>query len=778
MTSVGRPVARVDAVEKVTGSARYGSDVAMPGMLHGAVLRSPHAHARIVAVETARAATAPGVRAVVTGRDFPFTFGASIRDQPFLAVDRVRFVGEPVVAVAAETELQAQAALDLVTVEYEELPAVLDARAALAADAPLVHPDLHAYPRGGHEIVEHSNVNTVARFSRGDLDEGFRRADAVFEDELTAQALSHVALETHVAVAEYHAATRGYTLWTPTDRPFQMRGELAAALGLASSQVRIVVGYVGGSFGGKNTLVAEAVAVALARQVPGRAVRVELSREDDLVASQVRMPVVIRLRTGVLRDGTLTARRADLLWDGGAYASNAVGIAIRGPKAVFGPYRIPAVAYESRMVYTNRQPTGSYRGYGTTQAAWACESQMDMIAHRLGIDPLEIRRRNGYEDGDAWINGQVMHGVNAREPLERVAREIGWGTVDRAPAPHLRRGKGIATMIKETATPTSSNVLLKVEQDGRLVVLCAAPEIGAGQATVLCQMAADAVGVPLAAVTLPPADTATSPFNGPVASSRTTFHVGNAIRTAGAEIRRKALALAGDVLEIDPADLDLRDGVIVARGVGPRTTLAELLGRFGFEGYSLVAEARYSSAGSSLLAADRGLEPVSTIFWMISTQAAEVEVDVETGVIRVVRVAAAADIGRAINPVGCEQQIEGGVVMGISNALFEDLVLDDRGRIANGSLADYKVATIHDVPEIVPIIVESDHAEAPFGAKGIGEPAAAATPPAIANALFDAVGVRITDLPLAPAKVLAALEAQRAAADEGRADEGSRAARG
>lgn len=776
MTSVGRRVARVDAVEKVTGGARYGSDLALAGMLHGAVLRSPHAHARIVAVDTARARQAPGVRAVVTGRDFPFTFGASIRDQPFLAIDRVRFVGEPVVAVAADTELQAQVALDLIAVEYEELPAVLEARAALAPDAPLVHPDLHRYPRGGHEIVEHSNVNTVARFGHGDLEAGFGRADAVFDDEFTAQALSHVALETHVALAEYHAASRGYTVWTPTDRPFQMRGELAAGLGLASSQVRIVVGYVGGSFGGKNTLVAEAVAVALARQVPGRPVRVELSREDDLVASQVRMPVVIRLRTGVLRDGTLTARRAELLWDGGAYASNAVGIAIRGPKAVFGPYRIPAVAYESRMVYTNRQPTGSYRGYGTTQAAWACESQMDMIAHRLGIDPLELRRRNGYEDGDAWINGQVLRGVNAREPLERVAREIGWGMVDPAPAPHLRRGKGIATMIKETATPTSSNVLLKVEQDGRLVVLCAAPEIGAGQATVLCQMAADAVGVPLHDVSMPPADTATSPFNGPVASSRTTFHVGNAIRTAGADIRRKALALAGDVLEIDPADLDLEDGVIVARGVGPRATLGELLGRYGFEGYSLVAEARYSSSGSSLLAADRGLDPVSTIFWMISSQAAEVEVDVETGVIRVLKVAAAADVGRAINPVGCEQQIEGGVVMGLSNALFEDLVLDGAGRIANGTLADYKVATIHDAPEIVPIIVESDHPEAPFGAKGIGEPASAATPPAIANALFDAVGVRITDLPLTPGKVLAALEAL--AARRERDTDGGRAAPG
>ena len=294
------------------------------------------------------------------------------------------------------------------------------------------------------------------------------------------------------------------------------------------------------------------------------------------------------------------------------------------------------------------------------------------------------------QDGDPWINGQIMHGINARETIELVASEIEWGTVDRTPAPHLRHGKGIATMIKETATPTSSNVVIKVEQDGKVVVLCAAPEIGAGQATVLSQMAADAIGVPLGAVSIPATDTATTPFNGPVASSRTTYHVGNAIRMAGLEIRRKALALAGKVLGIEPDLLDLNDGVITEQGVGPRTTLRELLGGFGAEGCSLLAEARYSSAESPLLKADAGCEWASSIFWMIASQAVEIEVDIETGVIRVVKVAAAADVGRAINPTACEQQIEGGVVMGLSNALFEEFTMEG-GRIENGSLTDYKL---------------------------------------------------------------------------------------
>jgi CO/xanthine dehydrogenase Mo-binding subunit len=758
---VGERVPRVDAVEKVTGRAVFGSDIQLPGMLHGAILRSPHAHARVVEIDASRAERAPGVRVVTTGRDFPFTFGSSIQDQPFLAIDRVRFVGEPVVAVAADTEVRAQEALDLISVEYDELRAVLDPWDALDPQAPLVHPDLHTYRRGKHEIVPHSNVNTVARYAHGDVEKGFRESDLIFEDDFFAHALSHATLETHVAVAQYRPADQGYTLWVSTDRPFQMRRELAEALGLPSSRVRLIVGYVGGSFGGKNTLVAEAAAVALARRAGGRPVRVEYSREEDLVASQVRMPVFVKLKTGVRREGTLVARRAELLWDGGAYASNAVGIAIRGPKAVFGPYGIPHVAYVSRMVYTNKVPTGSYRGYGTTQAAWACESQMDIIAHRLGIDPLRLRLQNGYQDGDPWLNGQILRGINARETLELVGTEIGWGTVERAPAPHLRRGKGVATMIKETATPTSSNVLIKVDQDGEVVVLCAAPEIGAGQATVLAQMAADAVGVPIGVVSLPGTDTATTPFNGPVASSRTTYHVGNAIRMAGLEIRHKVLALAGAALGVDPDLLDLSDGVIVEAGAGPRLTLPELLERYASEGLSLLAEARYSSTGSPLLKADPGLEWASSIFHMIATQAVEIEVDIETGVVRVLKVAAAADVGRAINPTSCEQQIDGGVTMGLSNTLFEEYKMEG-GRIANGSLTDYKLATFQDTPEIVPIIVESDHPEAPFGAKGIGEPAAAATAPAIANALFDAIGVRIRELPLTPEKILSAIEEARA----------------
>lgn len=760
-TYVGSRVARVDSVDKVTGHAVYGVDVALPGMLHGAVVRSPHPHARVVSIDISAAEKAPGVKAIVTGKDFPHLFGAAIKDQPFLAIDRVRYVGDPVVAVAATSEREAQYARDLVKVVYEELPAVTDMRLALADDAPLVHPDMHTYQRGGHEIVPHTNVNTLYRYERGDVETAFAEADFVFEGEYSAHALSHVALEVHVAVAEYDEYSGDYTLWVSTDRPFFLRDDLAGGLGVDGSKVRLKVAQVGGSFGAKGVPIAEAIAAVLARKTNGRPVKVELTREECLIASQLRVPAIMKLKTGVTKDGLMIARSADVLWDSGAYTAYTVGVAIRGSQTIVGPYRIPNLKILSRQVYTNKGITGSYRGYGTTQVTWACESQMDEIAHELGLDPVALRLQNGYEEGDSYLNGQIMHGVGLRETIEVARDEIGWGSIERQPAPHLRRGKGIATMIKPTMTPSSSNVVINLGEDGSVQVICAAPEIGSGQDTVLAQMAADAVGVPIEDVSVPATDTALTPYNGPVASSRTTYHMGSAIVSAGSEIKGKVLALAGDFLGVDSEYLEMRDGEILDKDGERLIRLKDLLAKYHGEGFSLTAGGRYSSAGSPLLKADPGAEWISSIFWMFCTQAAEIEVDTETGVIRVVKVAASADVGKAINPMTCEQQIEGGVVMGVSNGILEDFKIDN-GRIENASLADYKVATIQDSPEIVPILVESIHNEAPYGAKGIGEPAAAATPPAIANALFDAVGIRIADLPITPEKVLDALAEKEA----------------
>ncbi len=761
---VGNRIPRVDSAEKVTGAAIYGVDVALAGMLHGAVLRSPYPRARIVSIDTSAAAAAPGVQTVVTGRDFSLLFGGVIKDQSILAIDEVRYAGEPVVAVSATTEHEAQEALSLIRVEYEELPAVLDMRAALANDAPLVHPDLHTYNRRpGDYIVPHTNINTIYRHERGDVAAGFARSDYVFEGEYTAHALSHAALEVHVAIAQYDSVTGGYTVWVSSERPFILRDQLAPGLGVEPSRIRMVAAEVGGTFGGKGIPIAEAIAAGLTRHSGGRPVRVEFTREEDLVASQTRVPAILKLKTGINRDGFMVARSAEVLWDSGAYTAYTVDVSIRGAQTIIGPYRIPNLSLLSRQVYTNKPVTGSFRGFGTTQVTWACETHMDEITTEMGLDPVAFRLQNGYEEGDPYINGQILHGINLTDTIKRAATEIGWGSVERKPAPHLRRGKGIAAMIKPSKTPSSANVVINLGQDGRAAVVCAAPEIGAGQRTVIAQIAADSIGIRIEDVSVPDADTAITPYNSPVASSRTTYHMGNAVLEAGTKVQAELVALAGRYLEVDPDELEVRDGGIFDLDGEHQITVKGLLAKYSKEGYWITASARYSSAGSPLLKADPGEEWISSIFWMLCTHAAEVEVDVETGVIRVLKIAAAADVGKAINPLTVEQQIEGGVVMGVSNALLESFSYRD-GRVENGSFADYKLATIHDIPEIVPIIVESVHDEAPFGAKGVGEPANAATPPAIGNAIFDAVGIRIRDLPITPEKVLEALE-EKAAAD-------------
>jgi CO/xanthine dehydrogenase Mo-binding subunit len=762
---VGARVSRMDAKEKVAGDAVYGFDVDLPGMLYGAVLRSPLPHARIIEIDAQEAMKAPGVRAVVTGKDFPFTFGGAVKDQPFLAVDRVRYVGEPVIAIAADTELAALEALGKVQVRYDQLQAVFDPREAVKEEAPLIHPDLAQYRRAGQDIVPGTNICTLRTYRLGDVEVGFSEADEVFDDEFSVHAVSHACMEPHAAVAQYFSSTGSYTLWSSTDRPYLVTRELSEALGIPSDHIRYIVPYVGGSFGGKNTLISEAIAVALARFTKGRPVKVVFSREEDLTATQVRVAAFLKLKTGVKKDGILTARKAEIIWDSGAYVSNAAGVAIRGAYTVFGPYRIPNVELISKLVYSNKEISGSYRGYGTTQVTFACESQMDIIAHKLEIDPLELRLKNAYAEGDRYINGQLLRGVGLKETLERASREIGWGETKKHPSAVKCYGRGIAVTIKGTPTPTSSSCFVKVNLDANVTVICNMPETGGGQRTIISQIAADAIGVPLASVSVTNSDTSVTPQNDAVAGSRTTYHMGNAVLMAGRDVRRKILKLAGENLKIDPRRLSLSEGMIMEEGAGERLTVKDLLAKkSGPPGIEILGEAYFNPADSPLLAANPGLKgldgKMSSIFWMFATHAVEVEVDIETGAVKVLKVVAAHDVGRAINPITCEQQIEGSVIMGLSNTLFEELKTEG-GRILNNSLADYKLATFLDTPQIVPIIVDSTHQEGPFGAKGVGEPAAAATAPAIAGAIFDAVGIRMKDLPITAEKVWLALKEKK-----------------
>jgi len=759
---VGKPVLRLDAKEKVTGQAVYSVDIDLPGMLHGAVLRSPFAHAEIIDIDGSAARSVAGVRAVVTGKDFPYTFGPMIKDQPFLACGKVRYVGEPVAAVAADTESAAQEAIEKIKVNYRELAAVFDPQEAARKTAPLIHEDLENYSRSPvFTIVPGTNICTSSSYRLGNPDKGFVEADAVFEDEFYVHAVAHTPMETHAAVAQYQSAKGVYVIWSATDGPYRRCKELAQALGIPLNKVRFISTYSGGGFGGKGALVAESLAVVLARFTDGRPVRVHFLREEELTASQTRIAALIKLKTGVKKEGTLIARRAEIFWDNGAYASKAPEVSVRGALSIFGPYRIPNLEIISKLVYTNKEISGAYRGYGTPQTAFACEVQMDIIAEKLGIDPLQIRLKNAFVEGDSYINGQILQNVGVTETLEKAAGGIDWGKPRSKGSGTKARGRGIATIIKGTKTPTESKCVIKMDSDASVTVISSVVEVGAGQKTIMAQIAADAIGVPLEFISIPNADTQHTPYDFGQTSSRTTYHMGNAICAAGLELRKRILHIAGDILKTDPSKLSVSDGKIIEESKGERMALQEVLAKkFGGPGGAIVAEGSYCPSDSHMLNASPGLKSMSSIFWTFATQAVEVEVDTGTGVVKVLEVAAAHDVGRAINPMSCEQQIEGSVVMGVSNALFEEFRLD-KGRVMNDTLADYKIATIMDLPKTTPILVESYHAEGPFGAKGVGEPAAAPIGPAISNAIFDALGIRIKELPITPEKVLEALRKKK-----------------
>ena len=756
---VGHPVLRMDAPEKVTGQAVYTVDTVLPGMLHGAVKRSEIPHGRILRIDADKARVMPGVRAVVCGGDFLYRFGPMIKDQTFLAVDKVRYVGEPVAAVAAETEAIAREAAGKIVVEYEALPAVFDLREAAREGAPLVHEHLETYERNSRvKIVPGTNVCTELKFSVGDIQGGFAEADDIFEDEFLIHPVSHTAMEPHAAIAQYHPVTGSFTFWSSTDAPHRRVNEFAKALGLPLNKVRFISPYSGGGFGGKGALLAEAIVAALARFTDGLPVKMVFQREEVLTATQTRVGAWIRLKTGVKRDGRLVARQAEMIWDSGAYASKAPEVAARGALTVFGPYRIPNVDFVSRLVYTNKEMASAYRGFGTTQVTWASEVQMDIIARHLNMDALELRLLNGYREGDAYTNGQIMQSVGLHETLTRSAREIGWGQAKPASDGIRYRGRGIATMLKGTNTPTESYCIIRVDQDGGVNVLTSTVEVGAGQKTIIAQIAAETLGFPMESVFVPQPDTAFTPYDFGVTSSRSTFHMGNAVRLAAEDARWKILDMVAATLNVPATGLTIRNRRVCDKEGRALMDVREVMAKnHAPQGGTVIGEGRYTPAGSPSLASRPGMERMSSAFWMFVTHAVEVEVDTETGVVRVLKVAAAHDLGRAINPLTCRQQIEGSVIMGLSNALLEEFKLD-RGRILNDSLADYKIASIKDVPEIVSILVESLHPEAPYGAKGVGEPAAAATAPAIANAIYDAIGVRIKNLPITPEKILAGLK--------------------
>jgi CO/xanthine dehydrogenase Mo-binding subunit len=749
----------LDATERVTGRVPYTIDIRVPGMLEARLLRSSMPHARIRSIDVRAAERVPGVAAVLTGADLAARsdlrpwYGPVFRDQPILAIDKVRYVGEPVVAVAAADADAAAEAIERVVVDYEELPAVFTIEEALADGAPLVHEEP---PRTGATFADliidtepGTNICNHFRLRKGDVEVGFGEADEVFEDVYTSPPIQHVPMETHACIADVRDGQ--VTLWVGTQIPFVVRSQLAEIFGIPQSRVRVVVPTLGGGYGAKCYPKIEPVTAALSL-VARRPVRLHLSREEEFVTI-TKHGARIRLRTGVRRDGTIVARQSECHFNTGAYADIGPRLIKNGGYGTGGPHRIDHVAVDSFAVYANIPPAGAFRGYGINQAAWAYETQMEAIAERLGIDPLEVRMKNLLVDGDTVMTGQPMEDAHFGELLGTAAAWIGWDGGAATSEGGKVRAKGVSCIIKSSVTPSTSTASVKLNEDGSLDILTSSVEMGQGVHMTLALLAAERLGIPADRIHVTTPDTDVTPYDQQTSSSRTTHSMGTAVIGAVDDVRSQLVRLVAEDMEVSPIDLELVDGTVRVKGSPDRAIAYGDVVRRSRSGNLL---------GSSTFRTEGGLDPetglgIGSVHWHQAAGAAEVEVDLETGKVEILRYHAGVYAGRIANPVQAELQTEGNIAFGVGQALFEEMVFDG-GQLQNGNLGDYMIASIEDMPEEAGLGV-LEHLEA-NDIHGIGETSLPPVMPAVGNAVYHATGVRITDLPITPEKVLRGLRAR------------------
>jgi len=766
---VGQSVYRKDAVQKATGQVLHVGNIEMPGMLHVAVLRSPYPHARIARIDKSRAQALDGVAAVVTGADVaalpgidPY-YGPAFRDQPILAIDRVLHIGEPVVAVAAVNKRVAEDALQLVEVEYEALEPLLDVLEAVKPDAPVLHlnlrpagtfADLAAHIRPG----QNSNICYHFKLRKGDVGKAFAAADRVFEDTFRSPPAQHVPMEPHVTLA-YLDESQRINVWTATQTPSYVRTELSAIFGLPMNRIRVRVPYLGGGYGAKLYAKLEPLVTLLAL-VTRRPVRYALTREEEFFTI-TKHGVVAKVKTAV-KNGAITARKCEVYWDTGAYAEIGPRVVHKSGYTSAGPYRIPNVWIDSYCVYTNKPPAGAFRGFGVPQVIWAYDSQMDIIARAIGADPVEFRLRHALDEGEEFATGTAVRSFGLKPSIQQAAEAIEWSKPKARSSGTKARGRGIASGVKSVLTPSISGAIVTMNADGSVNVLSSTVEMGQGAETMMAQIVAEELGVGFDQVHIVQPDTDITPYDTITAGSRSTYHMGNAVRIAAAKIKAELFAVVAAKLEVNPDDLVARDRRIFVRGTPERgMTLKEaFIAKFGALGTTLTGEA---ICQTTVIPMDHetGQSEKCTEYWFPSATAVEVEVDTETGQVSILKFCAVGDAGTAINPKHCEQQLLGSAITHLGLTLFEEMVFDE-GRLINGSLLDYQIASIKDMPKDVrPIVVQVPHETGPFGAKGIGETGTLTVSAAIANAIEDAIGVRIRELPITPERVLRALRESR-----------------
>ena len=780
---VGKSVPRLDAFEKVTGKAKYCTDVKIANMLHAKILRSPYAHAKIVSIDTSRANELPGVRAVITGKETPRRrHGGYIFDQHILAHQVVRYVGDPVAAVAGDTREIAEQAIDLIDVKYEELPGVFDVEQAWGTDPPgIVHTGLANYHLGSFETPHcdpsRPNVCAYYRIRHGNVEKGFQEADLVVENEFKVSRIQHCSLEPHICIMRPEV-DGGLTMIASRQSIYVAKQYLRTAFDLPPSKVRVIAShYVGGGFGGKMQLTGEPVAALLAMKI-GKPVRLEFSREEVFTAGGTRIPMVIYIKDGVKKDGILVAREMRILLNLGAYSGSGALITKNCTFGVVGLYKTPNVKIDSYGIYTNEPPVSPFRGLGSSQTIFAAESQMGILAQKLDMDPVELRLKNLLKEGDVNANGEITHSIGVTNCLYRVTEVLEPHRKSQEDGP-WRKGKGVAVGCKYSMAPTASVAIVKVDVDGAIELRHSADEKGQGCNTVLGQIAAEEFGVSMDRIRIVWGDTAITPyFGGGSTSQRTTYELGNAVQRACQDAKKQIFEVASKSLGAEPGALEIKDGEVYIKSDSRRSiSLTALfspdrplkLGEYGSfidPGGELLGKAVYMQPYAPANSETGQIDPQDAkkglrlcAFYGYAAQGFEVAVNVETGEVKVLRIVAAADMGFPINPKMCEQQIEGGVIMGVGSALWEEMRIE-KGTVLNANFRDYLLPSTADIPigkNFQIFLSPSPHKDGPFGAKGLGETQMTPSAPAIANAVYDAIGVRINEIPITREKILKAL---------------------
>jgi len=752
---VGKRLPRQDSVAKATGQGRYTNDIVLPRMLHGKLLRSPHPHARILRIDTTRAERLPGVKGVVTGKDtagVKYGVMGATRDQYALAMDKVRYMGEEVAAVAAVDEETAEEALALISVEYELLPAVFDPEEAMQEGAPLLHDHMER------------NISASFHVAYGDVAEGFRSADYVREDSFQTEPIAHCQMEPYAVAAQWDASG-GLQVWMPNQSPFIKQKTLSTTLKVPQDDVTVGRVLMGGAFGGRSEFFSPEFCAALLSRKTGRPVKIVYTREENTVATRQKHPFIIRLKTGVRKDGVLLARDYRVLADGGAYGSTAVFLFANSLMQLPAFYRLPNFRFEGYRVYTNNPVRGAMKGHGNQQLRFADECQWDMIAEALRMDPLEIRLKNAVQPGEMLPNRSRVFSSGLKECLIEASQRAGWE--DRRMTPSLKPGVGLgmgcAPFISgfSYGYRTGSAAFVKFNESGQAMVITGMVDNGQGNEAMAAQIAAEELGLAQEDVRVLWGDTAEAPLDPGSHSMSSTFVSGNAVKAAAADARRQLLEIAADEMEANPPDLRIGGGRVFVKGspeggLPLRAVVTAGLARGKF----VLGRGSYMPPVDQVDFSKGTIDGQVTGAYSYGAAVAEVQVDEETGQVTVARVVAAQDCGTAINPTLVEGQIEGSVGFSCGQALSESLFLD-QGSTFNHGFGDYGLATALDAPAVDPVIVEPGDPHGPFGAKEAAEALGIAVIPAIANAVYCAAGVRVRTLPITPERVLEALSSSR-----------------